>query len=111
MTDPFSPVVQIPPQPKGRQQAVALGYDPQQDVAPRVLASGQGVIAEQIIALARGSGIPIYEDDALAAVLAKVQLDTAIPPELYALVAEVFVYVMRVSNAVASSSVASNTVE
>ncbi len=79
-----------------RLRAVALGYDPEHDDAPRVLASGQGVLAERIIALAQANGIPIREDAALTAALAKVELDAAIPPELYVLIAEVFAYVHRV---------------
>lgn len=79
-----------------RPSATALGYDPQQDSAPRVLASGQGVIAEQIIALARSEGIPIREDPLLAAALASVDIHDTIPPELYAVVAEVLAYIYRI---------------
>jgi flagellar biosynthesis protein len=78
-----------------RPQAVALGYDPQADEAPRVLAAGQGRVAEQILAAARANDIPVHADPALAAALATVELDTAIPPELYVVVAEVLAYVYR----------------
>jgi flagellar biosynthesis protein len=78
-----------------RVQAVALGYDPEQDQAPRVLASGEGYVAEKILELARKNGIPIREDAILAAALANVDIDTVIPPELYAVVAEVLAYVYR----------------
>jgi flagellar biosynthesis protein len=81
---------------KKRTQAVALGYDPGKDIAPRVLASGQGVIAEQIIATAKANGIIVREDPLLAVALANVEIDTFIPPELYALVAEVLAYAYRV---------------
>ena len=84
-----------PSQPEGPGRAIALGYDPEQDPAPRVLASGQGVIAEQILAIARDKGVPIREDPILAAALATVELEAVIPPELYALVAEVLAYVYR----------------
>jgi flagellar biosynthesis protein len=77
------------------QQAVALGYDPDKDGAPRVLAAGRGLLAEQIISIAGQQGIPIREDTLLAAALAQVELDAEIPPELYALVAEVLAYVYR----------------
>jgi flagellar biosynthesis protein len=79
-------------------QAVALGYNPEKDPAPRVLASGQGALAEQIIAVARANGILVREDPLLAGLLAEVAIDTLIPPELYALVAEVLAYVYRVQN-------------
>jgi flagellar biosynthesis protein len=79
-----------------RPNAVALGYEPGKDTAPRVLARGYGAIAEQIIAVARASGVPIREDPALAAALATVDLGEAIPPELYAVVAAVLAYVYKV---------------
>ena len=82
--------------PVARPQAVALGYNPDHDDAPRVLASGQGRIAEQILAAARENNIPIREDPVLAAALATIELDAVIPPEVYAVVAEVLAYVYRV---------------
>lgn len=78
------------------QRAVALGYDAEHDQAPRVLATGQGEIAERIITLARENGVPVREDPVLAAALATVDLGTLIPPELYEVVAEVLAYVYRV---------------
>ncbi|GAB4475364.1 MAG: FlhB-like flagellar biosynthesis protein [Anaerolineales bacterium] len=78
-----------------RPKATALGYDPEQDEAPRVLASGEGWIAEQIIALAKANGIPIREDPILAEALSKVDIGQAIPPDLYPLVAEVLAYIYR----------------
>jgi len=81
-----------------RPNAVALGYDPERDEAPRVLAAGQGLLAEKILALGKENGIPIREDPLLAAALASVAVDEVIPPELYALVAEVLAYVYRLQN-------------
>jgi flagellar biosynthesis protein len=82
--------------PTNRPRAVALGYDAEKDEAPRVLASGEGKVAEKIIALAQANGIPIRNDPALAAALATVDLDATIPPELYTVVAEVLAFVYRV---------------
>ena len=48
--------------------ASALGYS-EQDIAPRLLASGKGRTAEKIVAIAKESGIAIIEDSALAALL------------------------------------------
>jgi flagellar biosynthesis protein len=79
-----------------RPNAVALGYEPGKDIAPQVLAKGYGAIAEQIIAVAQASGVPIREDPALAAALASVDLGESIPPELYAVVAAVLAYVYKV---------------
>jgi flagellar biosynthesis protein len=78
-------------------RAAALQYDPQTGSAPRVVASGQRKIAEQILREARKHNIPIHEDPALAAALASVDLGAEIPPELYLVVAEVLAYVYRVA--------------
>lgn len=83
----------IPSRPR---QAIALGYDQASDDAPRVVASGQGPVADRILAAARDHGVPIKEDPVLAAALATLDLESSIPPELYAVVAEVLIYVWRV---------------
>lgn len=79
-----------------RLTAAALAYDPQTDQAPRVVASGRGKIAEQILALAQQYQVPVYEDAELSAALAMLNLDEEIPPELYLVVAEVLAYIYRV---------------
>ena len=77
-------------------QATALGYTLGEDVAPRVLAAGRGKIAQQIIDLANSNGIPIREDPILSAALSNIDINEEIPPELYAVVAEVFAYIYRI---------------
>jgi flagellar biosynthesis protein len=52
-----------------RKVASAIGYNPEERI-PRIIASGQGREAEQIIALAQKAGVTIVEDPALAMVLA-----------------------------------------
>ncbi len=89
------------PQKRGYQEhevtkATALGYDPEIDNAPRVIASGKGILAEKIIKLAKENGIPIREDPLLAEALARVDIGQAIPPELYKLVAEILAFIYRV---------------
>lgn len=79
-----------------RNQAAALAYIPEKDNAPKVVASGQGKMAEQIIAVARENGIPIQEDPLLAAALAAVDVGSEIPPELYRVVAEILAFIFRV---------------
>jgi flagellar biosynthesis protein len=79
-----------------RLTAAALAYTPGEEAAPRVVASGQGKVAEKILELARQHGIPIHEDPALAAALAAVNPGDEIPPELYTVVASVLVYIYRV---------------
>lgn len=79
-----------------RPVAVALQYDAAaaQD-APRVVAKGQGALAEQIIALAEARGIEIRKDADLVNLLAAVPLDAPIPIEAYVAVAEILSYIYR----------------
>ena len=74
-------------------QAIALAYDPNEDGAPRVIASGKGIVAERIIDAAKEQDIPIHEDSKLADTLSKLEIGEMIPPELYEVVAEILVFV------------------
>ena len=74
--------------------AVALQYDPSEE-APKVIASGKGIIADKILETAKESDVPVYEDEGLAKTLSKLELGEAIPPELYGVVAEILVFVDR----------------
>lgn len=74
------------------QQAIALEYHPEED-APRVIASGRGILAEKIIAKAKESDVPIHRDDKLAETLSRLEIGEMIPPELYEVVAEVLIFV------------------
>ena len=76
-----------------RKAAVALGYDPQRDNAPKVLASGKGWIAEQIIQIARQYLIPIREDKVAVELLSQVEVGAEVPPELYQIVAEIYAFI------------------
>jgi len=77
------------------QVAVALHYD--KKGAPRVVAKGRGSVGEKIIEVAKAHDIPIEENEVLAGALSKVELGDEIPPELYKAVAEVLVFVLRMS--------------
>ena len=81
-------------QPKNpARAAVALFYDGK--TTPRVTAKGQGHIADEILALARAHNIPMYEDAALASLLARIELGEKIPEKLYVAVAEVIAFAYR----------------
>ncbi len=75
-----------------RKQAIALEYNPSED-APKVIASGQGVLAERIIEKAKESNVPLHRDDKLADTLSRLEIGEMIPPELYEVVAEILVFV------------------
>ncbi len=72
--------------------AIALAYRPDEE-APKVIATGKGVLADKIIEKAKESNVPIHRDDKLAATLSKLEIGDMIPPELYEAVAEVLVFV------------------
>ena len=72
------------------QKAVALYYDG--DNPPIVSATGQHDVAEQIIALAREYGIPLYENSELVDVLASLELGESIPEALYLSIAEIIAF-------------------
>jgi flagellar biosynthesis protein FlhB len=76
--------------------AVALGFDFATMEAPRVLAKGRNLLAEEIKAEARWAGVPILENPSLARSLYRsVEVGQAIPVELYAAVAAILAWLYR----------------
>ena len=75
-----------------KKTAVALQYN-RGDEAPKVIASGKGILAEKILDKAKESDVPVYEDEKLAGTLSKLEIGDMIPPELYGVVAEILVFV------------------
>ncbi|MCU7833731.1 MAG: EscU/YscU/HrcU family type III secretion system export apparatus switch protein [gamma proteobacterium symbiont of Taylorina sp.] len=75
-------------------QAIALNYNEggNSNPVPKVTATGQNEIAEQIITLAKEHGIPIHEDPELAVLLSQLELYEDIPESLYHVVAEVLAF-------------------
>jgi flagellar biosynthesis protein len=79
---------------KNLEQAVALTYE-HGEFAPRVLASGKGLVAEQIIAKAKEHDIYIHESKDLVGLLMQVDLDENIPPALYQAIAEILAWLYQ----------------
>lgn len=75
-------------------QAVALSYDGKN--APVVSAEGSGDLAEQIIALAREHGVPLFENAPLLALLQDVGIGEEIPETLYLCIAQVIAFAYRI---------------
>jgi flagellar biosynthesis protein len=73
--------------------AVGLRYEQGGDAAPRVVATGKGVIADEILRRASAAGVVVREDPALAEALSQLDLGEQIPPELFRAVAEILAYV------------------
>ena len=82
-----------------RQIAVALHYDQRGDSLPRVVATGTGAVAEQILVAAFAAGVKVRADADLAEILAAVEIDSEIPLEALAAVAEILSYVYRANGA------------
>jgi flagellar biosynthetic protein FlhB len=76
--------------------AVALGFDFATMEAPRVMAKGRNLLAEEIKAEARWAGVPIIENPPLARSLYRsVEVGQPIPADLYAAVAAILAYLYR----------------
>ena len=80
--------------PANERQAVALAYDGKS--APTVTAEGSGELAEQIIAIAREHGIPLFENPQLLTLLQQVGLGEEIPETLYLCIAQVIAFAYRI---------------
>jgi flagellar biosynthesis protein len=77
--------------------AVALAYS-QTDAAPRVVAKGRGMIAEQIILRAREHGVYVHESPELVSLLMQIDLDQRIPPQLYIAVSELLAWIYHLES-------------
>lgn len=82
------------PETGDRSTAVALAYQ-EGDAAPRVIAKGHGLIAQQIIERAREAGVFVHESRELVGLLMQVDLDERIPPQLYVAIAELLAWIYR----------------
>lgn len=71
-------------------QAVAIEYG--DNPTPVVVAKGKDDLAQKIIDAAKAAGVPIKQDEELAALLGLLDVEDTIPRSLYTLVAEVLVY-------------------
>jgi flagellar biosynthetic protein FlhB len=76
--------------------AVALGFDFATMEAPKMIAKGRNLLAEEIKAEARWAGVPIIENPPLAQSLYRsVEVGQPIPVDLYAAVAAILAYLYK----------------
>lgn len=80
-----------------RAVAAALEYDEQSGTAPKVTAAGYGAVAEKILDMAFASGVKVRQDADLAEMLAAIDIDSEIPPEAFAAVAEILSYIYELN--------------
>ncbi len=83
---------------KRRQNAVAIAYGAG-DAAPKVVAKGQGLVAEQIMRRAGEAGVFVHESKELVQLLMGVDLDREIPPALYRAIAELLAWLYHIESA------------
>jgi len=88
---------------EAQRRAAALAYRAG-DVAPRVVAKGQGLVAEEIIRRAREAGLFVHESRELVSLLMEIDLDQRIPEELYLAIAELLAWVYRIEHRITPPS-------
>ncbi len=76
-------------------KAVALSYDEKKDVAPIIVASGMGHLAEKIVEVARENKVPVYEDNSLSTILTQLELGSPVPTEVYEAIVGIYVYFLN----------------
>lgn len=80
-----------------RKSVVAIKYDAKKAPAPKVIAKGEGLVGEKILALARENNVPIKKDPDLIQILSQVDIDEEIPASVYQIVAELLVFIYQIN--------------
>jgi flagellar biosynthesis protein len=88
-----------PPPPTSEAVAVALAAQKPGERSPKVVAGGRGKVAEQILQIAFQNGVKVREDADLAQLLSAIDIESEIPLEAFAAVAEILIYVYQANNA------------
>lgn len=73
------------------QKAVALRYQ-EFEPAPKVVAKGEGLMADKIVALANEHNVFVHDSPELVDLLAKIDLDDYVPQTLWLVVAELLIW-------------------
>ncbi|WP_298364620.1 EscU/YscU/HrcU family type III secretion system export apparatus switch protein [Azospirillum sp.] len=94
------PRSQNPTRAARRPVAVALKYELGSQSLPRIVATGKGTVAEQILELAFANGVKVREDADLVEILSAIEVDSDIPVEAIAAVAEILAYVYRANGSI-----------
>lgn len=87
-----------------KKKAVALKYQPKIDDAPKIIAKGQGKVAEKIIEIAREHQLHIHNDPDLIEVLSQLDINEEIPPDLYIVFAELLAFVYSLNRSESTPS-------
>jgi len=87
-----------------KEKAVALAYD--KSGSSKIVASGQGEVARNLIEAAQEQGIPIQTNAQLVEALIKIDVGQEIPPELYEAVAEILAFIYRLDSECSEKKIA-----
>ncbi|RUO47937.1 EscU/YscU/HrcU family type III secretion system export apparatus switch protein [Pseudidiomarina donghaiensis] len=79
------------------QKAVALRYQ-EFEPAPKVVAKGEGLIADKIIALANEHNVFVHDSPELVDLLSQIDLDDYVPQTLWLVVAELLIWARGVDS-------------
>jgi flagellar biosynthesis protein len=90
----------MPDEKPERRRATALRYEKGQR-APKVVATGAGLVADRILAAAREAGVPVRHDPALAEALGALELGADVPEAMWKAVAETLAWAYRLDAAAA----------
>ncbi len=88
----------------GKSKAVALRYRISEDASPVVIASGYGTVADKIVGIAEEKGIPVFKDDSTASMLCMLEVGRNIPPELYEVIAAIYMQILSASQEILGTS-------
>ena len=81
---------------QNRKKAVALNYDG--EAAPKILASGTGIIADKILEKAEDNDVPVVYNKELTDLLCNVDVGDSIPTEVYDAVAHIIAYITELDS-------------
>jgi len=84
-----------PSEPKTKRTAVALKYDEASNIAPVIVASGVGYMAEKIVEVASEHNVPVFEDSSLSTILSQLDLGVEVPEELYKVIVDIYIYFLN----------------
>ena len=82
---------------KKEKSVVALKYDSSRKT-PKVIAKGKGYVADRILEEAVINDVYIHTDEDLAENLNKLELGTDIPPELFEIVAQIYIFADKIDS-------------
>ncbi len=81
-----------------KRKAIAIQYNVEEDQVPRIVAAGQGDLADKILELAEAHQIVLFEDPSLSDLMSKLDINKSIPLALFPLVAEVLAIVYQLDS-------------